>query len=351
VVELAAGADELCRLELQAVVLFVMRDAEVSSMIMSSTFQRIPITLVLLLMIALAQGCASVSQRQFDSPDQAVQALVQTLRSHDTAQLKQILGPNADAIISSGDEIADVQQREAFLNDYDQKHQLVAAPQDAMTLCVGNDDWPLPIPLIKDEQKGKWFFDTSAGMDEIINRRVGRNELTTIQVCLAIVDAQREYAMEDPAQTGLPVYAQQFFSDPGKKNGLYWKSSEGEDPSPLGPLVASAVEQGYTSAKTSNGEPQPFHGYYFRLLKSQGDKAPGGAFDYLVDDKMIGGFGVVAYPAEYGNSGVMTFIVDEAGIVYQANLGNGTEQIALEMKAFDPGPQWQKVPPVDPGQP
>jgi len=320
-------------------------------MLKPPTFQHVSLMLAFLVMAALTQGCMSTSQHQFDSPDQAAQALVQSVRTNDTAQLKQILGPNADAVISSGDEVADVQQRETFLKDYDQKHQLVASSQGALTLTVGNDDWPLPIPLIKDEQKGTWFFDTSAGLDEILNRRIGQNELTTIQVCLAIVDAQREYAMDDPQGIGLPVYAQQFFSDPGKKNGLYWKTSEGEEPSPLGPLVASAVEQGYTSAKTSTGQPQPFHGYYFRMLKSQGPNATGGAFDYLIGDKMIGGFGVVAYPAEYGNSGVMAFIVDEAGIVYQADLGSDTERIAQDMTAFDPDPQWQKVQPADPDQP
>ncbi len=320
-------------------------------MVKPPTFQQISLTLAFLVMTAFTQGCASTGQQQFDSPDQAVQALVQSVRTQDTAQLKRILGPDGDAVISSGDEVADAQQRDAFLKDYDDKHELVAGPQGAMTLTVGNDDWPLPIPLVKDEQKGKWYFDTSAGMDEIIDRRIGHNELNTIQVCLAIVDAQREYAMKDPQGVGLPVYAQRFISDPGMKNGLYWKTSEGEDPSPLGPLVASAVEQGYTSAKTSSGQPRPFHGYFFRMLKSQGPNAPGGALDYMVNDKMIGGFGVVAYPAEYGSSGVMTFIVDEAGIVYQTDLGNNTEQIALDMKAFDPGPGWEQVPPTDAGQP
>jgi Protein of unknown function (DUF2950) len=331
------------------------KNAEVKSMLKLPTFRQASVMLAFLVLIVFMQGCATVSPPQFNSPDHAVDALVQSLRTNDTAQLKQILGPDAETVLSSGDEVSDAQHRQAFLNDYDQKHQLVPAspekPGDKLTLVVGNDDWPLPIPLVRDQQKGTWSFDTAAGLDEIINRRIGRNELDTIQVCLAIVDAQREYATSDPEQTGIPIYAQKFFSDPGKKNGLYWKTSPDEKPSPLGPLVASAAELGYTSTTSSTGEPQPFHGYLFRMLKSQGPSAPGGELDYVVNDKMIGGFAVVAYPAEYGNSGVMTFIVSEAGIVYQQDLGSDTKQIALDMKAFDPDANWQKVQPADTTQP
>ena len=185
-------------------------------------------------------------------------------------------------------------------------------------------------------------------MDEIINRRVGHNELATIQVCLAIVDAQREYALADRDGNGLHDYAQKFLSDPGKKNGLYWETAENEPASPLGPLVVQATDEGYSS---KSGKPQPFHGYVFRMLKAQGPHAGGGAEDYIVHGKMIGGFAMVAYPADYGASGVMTFIVNEAGVVYQRDLGEETAKIAESMAAFDPGPEWTKVEPPPPPQP
>jgi hypothetical protein len=291
-------------------------------------------------LIALAQGCAT--QRQFDSPDQAVQSLIQGLRANDSDQLKQDLGGAADDILSSGDDVADADGRATFLKAYDEKHNLVGGADGGMTLVVGKSEWPLPIPVVKDPEKGKWYFDTAAGKDEILSRRVGRNELTTIQVCLAVVDAQREYALRDPAGAGFAMYAQKFVSDAGKKNGLYYETGEGETPSPLGALAATAQSEGYSTEGRANS-PQPFHGYLFRMLKARGPNAPGGACDYVIGDKMIGGFGVVTYPAEYGNSGVMTFIVSEAGIVYQKDLGEETEKVAKEMKTFDPGTGWVKV--------
>jgi len=226
---------------------------------------------------------------------------------------------------------------------YDDKHELVegSEPDAPYTLLVGESSWPFPIPVVKG--KSGWYFDTAEGKDEILNRRIGRNELSAIQVCLAIVDAQREYARRDPAGTGLPVYAEKFNSDPGTRNGLYWPAKEGEEKSPLGELVAKASEEGYKSARNESGEQVPYHGYHYRILTSQGQSAPGGARDYIVEGKLIGGFGVVAWPDQYGNSGIMTFITNQDGVVYQKDLGPSTPKLAESMAAFDPGEGWKKA--------
>jgi hypothetical protein len=205
---------------------------------------------------------------------------------------------------------------------------------------VGSEDWPFPIPLVKKDEY--WFFDTMAGKEEILNRRIGRNELNAIQVCLAYVDAQREYVLKDRDGNKLLEYAQKFISSKGKKNGLYWEVKEGEKLSPLGPLVAKAAKEGYIGRKPV-GKHTPYHGYYYKILKAQGKNAPGGEYDYIVKEKMIGGFASVAYPAEYGNSGVMTFIVNHDGVVYEKDLGKETEKIATAMKKFDPDKTWKKA--------
>jgi hypothetical protein len=274
----------------------------------------------------------------FKSPDDAVNALATALRANDTAKLLAILGPGGQDILSSGDDVADEQRRLKFLGLYDQKHALTDEGADHKTLVVGNDDWPLPIPLVK--QGDEWRFDSQAAKEEILNRRIGQNELSAIQVCKAIGDAQREFALRDPDGDGLEVYAQKFFSDPGKRNGLYYPTAQGEEPSPLGELVADASAEGY---KHIEAGPSPYHGYFYRLLTAQGPHAPDGAVDYLVNGKMALGFAVVAWPADYGNSGIMTFIMGPDGVVYQQNLGEETAQIASEMKEFDPGEDWSKV--------
>jgi hypothetical protein len=308
----------------------------------------LPPFLMLLLLLAFVPGCAS--QHTFASPDLAVTSLIDSLRTNNDKQLREILGPSADSLLFSGDKVADQNGTDKFLKAYDDKHELAPDGDDRVTLVVGNNDWPMPIPIVKDPQKNGWRFDTAAGMDEIINRRIGHNELDAIQTCLAIVDAEREYAMKDPDHDGLPAYAQKFFSDPGHKNGLYWPTAEGEEPSPLGPLVADAESQGYTSSHDASGQHAPYRGYHFRILKSQGPNASGGARDYIVNGEMIGGFAVVAYPAEHGNSGIMTFIVNQDGIVYQRDLGPDTAKIASQMTAFDPGSDWTKAEPTEPAQ-
>jgi Protein of unknown function (DUF2950) len=287
--------------------------------------------------IPAAQG----KQKRFASPEAAVQAFIQAGRQADKKALLEIFGPEGKDLIDSGDAVADRQNREAFLARYDEAHALVPNPDGSMTLQIGTQEWPFPIPLVKHGKR--WRFDTPAGFDEILNRRIGENELSAIQVCLAIVDAQREYAMKDWDGDGLHPYAEKFVNDAGKKNGLYWQTQEGEEPSPLGALFLKASQEGYSYSNPAESVPQPYHGYYYRLLQSQGEHAPGGAFDYMVQGKMLGGFAVVAYPADHGNSGVMTFLVNHEGVVYQKNLGPDTVQIASTMSTFDPDDSWEKA--------
>jgi hypothetical protein len=303
-------------------------------------------TLVLALVAMVSAGCAheppQPEQRTFKTPGEATDALVGALRAWSPDQFHQILGPVGGDVLDSGDAVADHNAADRFLREYDEKHELVTGGDGQVILVVGRGDWPMPIPLVR--EKDGWRFDSEAGKDEIINRRVGRNELDTIEVCRAIADAQREYALFNPNGDDVHEYARKFLSDPGKRDGLYWPTAEGEAPSPLGPLVAAAVEQGYSASANPSGQARPYHGYCFRMLTAQGESAKGGVQDYVVKGRMIGGFAAVAYPADYGNSGVMTFMVNHEGVVYQKDLGDDTENLARAMKAFDPGPGWQAVP-------
>ena len=283
---------------------------------------------------------AKVAQKTFASPEEAVKALVGAARDSSIKEILAILGPGGKDLVFSGDQIADRENLVRFVQEYDSSNKLVSEGDRKVVLHAGKDDWPMPIPLVKQGQT--WRFDTNAGRQEILNRRIGRNELNVIQVCRAMVDAQLEYAGKDQTGDGVLQYAQKFISTPGKRDGLYWESKEGEQPSPLGPLVARAVKEGY-GRKGAEGKPTPYHGYFYKLLKSQGKSAPGGAYDYVANGKMIGGFAIVAYPATHGNSGVMTFIVNQDGIVYQKNLGAKTAEIAQAMKHYDPDKTWKKV--------
>jgi hypothetical protein len=283
---------------------------------------------------------ADAKQKSFKSPEEAVKALVGAVKGNDTKELLMILGPAGKELIFSGDEVADRAGRDRFVKAYEEMNKLVSENDKRVILHVGNEEWPYPLPVVK---KGEnWFFDTKAGKEEILNRRIGRNELNAIQVCLAYVDAQREYILKDRDKDKLPEYAQKLVSDKGQKNGLYWEAKEGEEQSPLGPLTAKAAKEGYTGKKPA-GERSPYHGYYYKILKSQGKNAPGGGYDYMVKGKMVGGFALVAYPAEYGDSGVMTFIVNQDGVVYEKHLDRDTEKIAAAMKKFDPDKTWKKV--------
>jgi hypothetical protein len=282
---------------------------------------------------------ATAQQKSFPSSEEAVKAAIAAARAADQKELAAIFGPGSQELISSGDNVADEQRRLEFLKAYDEKNRLVTEG-NKMILVVGNNDWPFPIPLVR--QGSGWVFDTAKGKEEILNRRIGRNELDVIQVVLAYVDAQREYAMKDHDGDGLLEYAQKFRSDPGQKNGLFWQAKPGEEQSPLGPLAAQAVKEGYGQNKGSD-KPWPFHGYFYRILTAQGKSAPGGAYSYLVKGSMIGGFALVAYPAEYGNSGVMTFIVNHDGKVFQKDLGKNTASIAQNMTEYNADKTWTEV--------
>lgn len=282
-------------------------------------------------------GCG-LRQRRFATPEEAASALVSAAKAEQKDEVHRILGRGANDVLSSGDEVADQQARNRFLAAYDEKHSLVVESNGTMTLQVGADDWPLPIPLV--ERSGSWRFDTRRGKDEILNRRIGRNELDVQQVCLALVDAQREYFAADRNGDGVHEFAQKLISDPGQRNGLYWETSPGESASPIGPLMAEAVAEGYGSNPNSTGNRRPYHGYYFKLLESQGPHAPGGAKDFVVNGRMTEGFALIAWPAEYGNSGVMSFLVSHHGVVYERNLGRHTARIASAMREFDPDPNW-----------
>jgi len=297
--------------------------------------------LILLTSCATARAAApATGQKHFETPEEAVQALIDALRKDDKKQLSEVLGPGSGALIFSGDKVADNRGREGFLREYDERHRLEAGG-GKIVLYVGADDYPFPIPVVPDGPS--WRFDTAEGKEEVLNRRIGRNELAAIQVCLAYVDAQREYYAQARKQGQVLEYAQRIASTPGKRDGLYWPAKAGEPESPLGPLVATARAEGYRKSEAKG--PIPYHGYYYRILTGQGPDAPGGATEYVANGHMIGGFGLVAFPAQYGASGVMTFIVNHDGVVYQKDLGPATATLGRQMKLFDPGSGWQKVTP------
>ena len=288
----------------------------------------LPGLMALTLLSSVAQA-----QQSFPTPEDAAAALAAAVKSGPSDILK-VLGKAADDIVSSGDEVADADTRQRFTSMYDTKHSVKTEGNKKATLMLGPDDFPFPIPLVN--TRSGWKFDADEGRIEVLYRRIGRNELDAIQTCLAFVDAENEYADKDRGE-GVGVYAQRIVSTPGKKDGLFWRDDS--DPSPLGALAAEASAEGY---RTGEG-PAPYHGYYFRILKGQGSDAPGGPFNYVVKGKMIGGFALIAYPAEYGNSGVMTFVVNHAGTVYQKDLGARTDSIAKRIYLFDPDQTWKKV--------
>lgn len=301
---------------------------------------------MLMVIAMLSQGCSTAKQATFASPDLAVQNMVGALNPLDKERLEQIFGSKGDELVSSGDEVADQLAAARFLDGYNQKHELLTNPDGSRTLQIGENDWPFPVPIV--ESKGLWSFDTAQGLEEILNRRIGQNELHTIQVCLAIVDAQREYALLDPDGDGLNEYARKFLSDPSPssgtqlRNGLYWETISEEPLSPLGLLVAEAAAEGYRRGESNMQV--PYHGYYYRILTSQGPDAAGGTFEYIVDEHMMGGFAVVAWPASYGNSGVMTFITNHNGVLFQKDLGTDTARVGAAMTVFNPDPSWTAAP-------
>ncbi len=297
-------------------------------------------TLLVLAVVWSPSVCAaSVTQKRFASAEDGVQALIAAAKAGDVKAMLDVLGPAARPLITSGDPVMDRHDRERLAHAYEESHSLVMSGETKAVLQVGNDDWPFPIPLVKDETG--WRFDAQAGKEEILNRRIGRNELAVIEVCRAYVDAQREYYLRNPQGDALLQYAQQFASTERERDGLYWAAEPGGEASPLGPLVANARGEGYR--KGEGGKPIPYHGYYYRILKAQGPGAPGGAYDYVVNGKMLGGFALVAYPASWGNSGVMTFIVNHDGVVYQKDLGPNTAVVARAMTQFNPDSTWNPL--------
>ena len=274
-------------------------------------------------------------QKTFSSADEASHALVRALKNDDDKMLLEILGPDGKEIISSGDPAEDEATRANFVAKFHDMHRLVVEPDGTTTLYIGAENWPSPIPLVN--KGGNWYFDTGAGKQEILYRRVGKNEMSAIKVCQELVAAQKEYFAKEHNE-----YAQRFVSDEGKHDGLYWLGTNNEFESPIGPLVANAGTPGDLAKNLQTG-PVPFRGYYFRILTRQGKHASGGAQDYVVNGKMTAGFAFVAYPAEYRNSGVMTFVVSQDGVVYQKDLGQRTETLAKDMKAYDPDSNWQKA--------
>ena len=288
-------------------------------------------------MFSFATTSTASAEQSFKTADAAVDALVSAARSNDRKALMEILGRGSSDIVSSGDPVADTASYQRFVSAYDAKHQLSMEGDNKAIMIIGQEDYPFPIPIVR--ENGTWRFDTGAGREEIIYRRIGANELDTIQTSLAYVDAQNDYAEKDRTGAGKGVYAQHMVSTPGKKDGLYWPDVQGEDQSPLGELAAEAAKQGY---RVGAGR-IPYHGYYYKILTKQGAAAPGGELDYVVNGKMIGGFALVAYPAQYRNSGVMTFIVNHNGQVYQKDLGPHTTAIAEKMTSFNPDKTWEKT--------
>ena len=312
-------------------VLFRMRYPSISALLICA------FALFAVLMFQGAALAAQPKQKTFETPEAAVEVLIQALRDHNEKALLAIFGPGSESLISSGDKVEDRVRREEFVRLYSEANRLEPAGDKKIIVHVGKNDWPFPIPIVKAGES--WRFDTKQGREEILNRRIGENELETIRTCLAIVDAQREYAAVDRDGDGLLEYAQKFASTKGKTDGLYWEVKPGEKPSPLGPLVAKARGEGYSKQE----KPAPYNGYFYRILTAQGESAHGGAYSYLVKGKMVGGFAIVAYPATYAVSGVKTFIVNHEGVVYEKDLGRNTIKLAKSMKTFNPDKTWDKV--------
>lgn len=292
---------------------------------------------------AAAPAAATKQQRQptFASAEAAAKALVDAVRAMDAHALVTVVGPGSRSWLFSGDPVSDRDDWKRFLAAYDRQHVIIHGPDGQTRLQVGEHGWTFPAPLVNHGEV--WKFDATAGREETLNRRIGANELTSIQTLLAIVDAQREYAANDLDGNGSNDYAQRFMSSEGKRDGLYWPTEARQAASPLGPLLGSAALE-RVGKQLKTGKPVAYHGYHYRLLKGQGKMAPGGAYSYLLGDRMIGGFAVLAFPAKYGVSGVMSFVVNHEGTVFQKNLGKNTAATAAGMRLYNPDGSWKKVP-------
>jgi hypothetical protein len=284
----------------------------------------------------LAFAAVPKDQQAFKTPEAAVQALVKAAQAKDTKALLKLFGPLGAPLIESGDPVADKNARDSFLARYKAGNSLDKTDPAKVTLEIGQDKFPFPIPLASSD--GQWYWDSAAGAEELVNRRVGENELATIQSCLAFVDAQREYYVRNVQKDPLQHFANKLISTEGKKDGLYWPTTPDQSPSPLGEEFAAARAEGYLQGGTSHGG--PYHGYVYRLLKRQGSNANGGAYDYVVNGELLGGFALIAFPAEYGSSGVMTFMVNHDGVVYSRDLGPDTAKAAMAINEFNPDSMW-----------
>jgi Protein of unknown function (DUF2950) len=297
---------------------------------------------LMLVMIAMPLGLLpqAITQRVFPTPDDAVQALVRAAEDHNQGEMLAVLGPEGKELVYSGDDVRDQAGMNAFVKAYRAKHAMLTETAQKRVLQVGSSNWQFPIPIVN--TNGKWQFDTAASKQEILYRRIGHNELGAIAACRGYIDAQKDYAAV--GHDGLPagIYAQRLMSSPGKQDGLYWETPEGEPASPAGPLLADASAEGYT-AQGLGGKAQPYHGYYYRILKAQGAAARGGAKSYLVDGQLTQGVALVAFPAQYRVSGVMTFIINQRGVVYQKDQGENTEAMGRAMTEYNPDNTWQKI--------
>jgi Protein of unknown function (DUF2950) len=284
--------------------------------------------------LPVRSSAQQAGQKTYPTAQAASQALVDAIKTNDESTILQVLGPEGKDIISSGDAVEDAQSRSDFVMRYQEMHRLMKEPNGTTTLYVGSHNWPLPVPLVN--KGGSWYFDSATAKMEILYRRVGRNEISTIRTALELVAAEKEYAASHNGE-----YAQKILSDPGQQNGLYWKVDAGQPQSPIGPLVASAVAEGYTD-KVEGAPRTPYRGYMYGVLTQQGPHAPGGAKSYVVNGKMTGGFAFIAFPAEYKSSGVMTFVICQDGMVFRKDLGPNTEKIAKAIKAFNPDSSWKQ---------
>jgi hypothetical protein len=311
---------------------------------MNRSLGRVAVVSALALVLAM-MGCTkrtpAPAEQSFDSPEDAVASLVAAVEADDVAALQTLLGPGAGDVLSSGDLVADRNARASFLRKFRLQHRFVAGGPDDLALQVGDDDWPLPIPLVR--QNGRWHFDGAAGAQELVLRRIGRNELHTIDVMRGFVAAQEEYSASGHDGLAAGVYAQRLRSQAGKHDGLYWEVAANEEPSPAGPLLAAAAAEGYGGEGEDSRK--AYHGYVFRMLFSQGQSANGGARDYIADGRLTGGFALLASPALYGVSGVMTFMVNQDGVVWQRDLGDDSSRLGAAIQTFDPGAEWTPIAP------
>jgi len=318
---------------------------------------KLNITTALVIAVAVATGPtesavtaenpppATPAVRNFATAEDAVKALIDAVRSDKPEAILAVLGSGSEKLVNSGDSVADDTARNKFVAAYDEQHQLASNGPDRMVLDVGNDKWPLPIPIVQTD--GRWHFDSAAGAQELVDRRIGRNEIAAVRTSLTYVEAQKVFYGMAQQVEGKGFYAQRLVSSPGRHDGLYWVPEDDEEDSPLAPLVAQAQDEGYPGAQAS-GKPQPYFGYYFRILTGQGANSPEGAVNYITSDgEMTKGFGLISWPASYGASGIMTFLVNQDGIVFQKDLGPGTASIVPTIKLFDPGLSWARVDVVD----